>query len=73
MELCDAKFNNMRKSWNHCIGSTTFVGITLKFLDLETGKTPMLPRPYKLTLENYHILINLWIAYFIIDLAGVTL
>ena len=73
MELCEKKFNNLRKSWNHCIGSTTFAGITPKFLDPEKGDTPMLPRPYKLTLENYHILINLWIAFFIVDLATVTL
>ena len=73
MNLCDKKYNEMRKSWNHCLGSTTYAGITPKFMDPELKTTHMLPRPYRIIIENYILISRLWIRFLISDCADVTL
>lgn len=72
MKLCKKKFNNLRQSWNHCMGSTTYAGMTPRFVDY-FNKIHMLPRPYRATIDNSHLLMKLWIGAFIIDLAELTL
>ena len=55
------------------MGSTTFAGMTPRFIDPYLDITHMLPRPYRATIENRHLLMKLWIATFIIDMSNLTL